>query len=61
MIDSSRRRFAVSINCKSYKRKNLREYAVSYKRKNYIKNTKNHADSENTSRNAYKHYHSEDQ
>jgi hypothetical protein len=34
---------------------------VSYKRKKYIKNTKIHVDSENTSRTAFKHCHSEDQ
>jgi hypothetical protein len=49
-------RFAKVMN-KTY----LREYDVSYKRKKYIQNTKNYADSENMSLNAYKHYPSEDQ
>jgi hypothetical protein len=40
---------------------NLWEYAVRYKREEYIENTKIHVDSENTSRTAYKHFRSEDQ
>jgi hypothetical protein len=57
MIDLSCCGFAVSVKLRT----NLREYAVSYKRKTYIQKTKIQADSESTSRNEYKHYRSEDQ